>query len=129
MSLFDFYEGKVIYIISANSFDAVITWGFKATLRKRFHLSDLEYNANLTEEEIAKLREAKRKLSDLILNKKVILKVYPTNVDEKYLADVYLNPVGIPDAEIALEKTIAGEFVNVKSYLIKKGYLKSWTLS
>lgn len=125
MSIFDMFKCKVIYIVSANTFDAVVDWGFYATVKKRFHLSDTEYNPNLSAEDVAKLKEAKKRLSDLILGKEVTLKIYKTAVMEKWVADVFIPAIGIPDSEIAMEKTPAGEFCNVKQYLIKKGYLKS----
>lgn len=125
MAIFDMYRAKVIYIVSANTFDAVVDWGFYATVKKRFHLSDTEYNPNLSVEDVAKLKESKKRLSDLILGKEVTLKIYKTAVMEKWVADVYIPAIGIPDSEIAMENTPAGEYLNVKSYLIKKGYLKN----
>jgi len=125
MSIFDMFKAKVIYIVSANTFDAVVDWGFYATVKKRFHLSDTEYNPNLSLEDVAKLKESKKRLSDLILGKEVTLKIYKTAVMEKWVADVFIPMIGIPDGEKYLEKTPAGEFVNVKAYLIGKGYLKN----
>lgn len=125
MSLFDFFKCKVIYIVSANTFDAVVDWGFYATVKKRFHLSDTEYNPNLSVEDIAKLKEAKKRLSDLVLGKEVVVRVHKTNVMEKWVAEVFIPFIGIKDGEKYLEKTPAGEFVSVNAYLIGQGFLKN----
>jgi len=125
MSLFDYYKVKPIYIVSANSFDGVVDQGFYSTTKQRFFLSESEYNPNLEQEEIDKLKLAKRKLSELILHKEVVLKALPTNIPHKFLCEIYISAIGIPDSDKYVENTPAGDFVSVKKYLISNGYLKN----
>lgn len=125
MSLFNMYEGKVIYIKSANAADVVIDWGFGATIKKTVHLSDLEYNPNLTDEDRLKLREARNKFSELTLGKKCVVRLNKSaRKEEFYIGDIFVSPMGIPNSQEYTESTPAGEFVNVHLFLKKNGYLK-----
>jgi len=127
------FEGIVKYIVSANSFDMVINWGFGATIKRRFHLSDTKYDPNLNDEDAERLKAAKRELTKLIHNKQVIVRAHSTNTHEKYTADVYVRMSDLQGVDDYtkdnkyVEEIFGDRYIYINKLMVGQNLLKIWT--
>lgn len=122
------YEADVIYVYNVNRFKARVDLGFNITKNQIFRFSNIINSIkDFTEDDKARVAEGKRKFLDLINRKPQLIRATMIDKDrpDQFIAELFvLPPEGFEINEDYMEMTSIGRSVNVKKYLLIKGYIK-----
>jgi micrococcal nuclease len=88
------YNATVTNVVDGDTVDATVQLGFTVSVNVRFRLKGIDTeemnDPNVQLRESA--RAAKQRLTELVLNKPVLLKSHKTDKYGRWLADIYLSP-------------------------------------
>jgi len=87
------YNGKIIYVHDAGTYDVVLDLGFRITTKFRIKLADFEFPhyRSKDEDERSRAKRAKDCAMKLLLNRRVLIKSYLESGHwDKWTAELYL---------------------------------------
>jgi micrococcal nuclease len=101
------YNAIVVNIVDGDTIDMIVDLGFKTYIQDRFRLYGID-TKEMNSPDDAIREEAKRAkefLTNMLFNKKVVIKTYKKDKYGRYLADVFLDGSKVND--ILLEVNLA----------------------
>lgn len=87
------YNATIVNVVDGDTVDALVDLGFHITHKIRLRLAYIdtkELNSKVESDRIL-ANAAKKRVEELVLNKKVLIETYKTDKYGRYIADVYFN--------------------------------------